>query len=99
MKMSPAASTATPVGIVELGLGGRSTVAAVTAGETGGAGARDGDDVADGHAESGRDALRLDDLADHLVVLVGDEDVARRVERHARGLSSSALVAGPPSPL
>ena len=58
-------------GTIEVGPGGRSTVAAVTQGAV----ARDRDDI----------AARLDHLADDVVALVGDEDVARRIHRHARG--------------
>src|SRR5439155_1535808 len=60
------------VGVVERGGGGRATIAA----ETRGAVARDGDDVAGG----------LDHLADAVVAGVGEEQVARRVQRHARGV-------------
>ena len=73
------------VGVVQLGGGGGSVVAAVTVGPVAG----DGDDVAG----------RLDDLADHVVVRVGDEQVARGVDGDAAGSSSSAAVAGPLSPL
>ena len=53
MNRSPAESTATPAGVVQLGGGRGPVVAAVT----GGAVAGDGDDV----------ARRLDHLADHIV--------------------------------
>src|SRR5262249_14270187 len=59
-------------GIVQLGGGGGAAVAA----EAGSAGAGDGDD----------DAVGLD-LADTLVVLVGEEDVAVAVEGHAPRLA------------
>ena len=39
------------------------------------------------------------DLADHVVGRVGDEQVARGIDGDAGGKSSSAAVAGPPSPL
>ena len=58
-------------GAVQLGGGRGSVVAAVT----GGAVAGDGDDVAG----------RLDHLADHVVVRVGDEQVARGVDGEADG--------------
>ena len=71
--------------MVQLGGGRGPVVAAVT----GGAVAGDGDDVAG----------RLDHLADHVVVRVGDEQVARGVDGDAAGPFSSAAVAGPLSPL
>ena len=60
------------VGVVQLGGGRGPVVAAVT----GGAVAGDGDDVAG----------RLDHLADHVVVRVGDEQVARGVDGDAGGV-------------
>ena len=71
MNRSPAASTATPAGIVQLGGGRGPVVAAVTEGTVAG----DGDDVAG----------RLDDLADHVVARVGDEQVARGVDGDTGG--------------
>ena len=71
MNRSPAESTATAVGVVQLGGGRGPVVAAVT----GGAVAGDGDDVAG----------RLDHLADHVVASVGDEQVARGVDGEAAG--------------
>ena len=59
-------------GVVQLGGGRGSVVAAVT----GGAVAGDGDDVAG----------RLDHLADHVVADVGDEQVARGVDGDADGV-------------
>ena len=73
MNRSPAASTATPSGCVQLGVGRGSVVAAVTGGTVAG----DGDDVAG----------RLDHLADHVVVRVGDEQVARGVDGDADGVA------------
>ena len=59
------------VGVIQFGGGRGPVVAAVT----GFAVAGDGDDVAG----------RLDDLADHVVVIVGDEQVARGVDGDAPG--------------
>ena len=73
MKRSPAASTATPVGAVQFGGGGRTAVAAVARDPIAG----DGGDDAGGEI----------DLADPVVALVGDEEVPGGVHRHARGLA------------
>ena len=71
MKISPAESTATPVGIVKLGGGGLAAVAAVTRGSIAG----DGGDHAGGAVH----------LANPVVARVGDEDVPGGVHRHAAG--------------
>ena len=73
------------VGDVQLGGGRGPVVAAVT----GGAVAGDGDDVAG----------RLDDLADHVVVVSAMNRLPAESTATPRGLFSSAAVAGPPSPL
>ena len=69
MKRSPAASTATPVGAVQVGGGGRAAVAAVAMRSIAG----DGGDHAGG----------VIDLADPVVAVVGDEEVAGGVHRDA----------------
>ncbi len=92
MKMSPAASTAMPVGSLISGAGGRSAVAAVARR----AGSRDRADQ----------ARREVDLADDVIAAVGDEQVPRRVqgdahgvvERGAGGRSAVATVAPGPAP-
>ena len=85
MNRSPAESTATPVGSVQFGGGGRTVVAAVAVAAVAG----DGGD----HAASRRFTSRI------TLLRVGDEQVPGGVHRDARGPFSSAAVAWPPSPL
>ena len=85
MNRSPAESTATAVGAVQFGGGRGPVVAAVT----GGAVAGDGDDVAG----------RLDDLADHVVVVSAMNRSPAESTATPQGSFSSAAVAGPLSPL
>ena len=85
MNRSPAASTATPVGPFSSAAVAGAAVAAVAAVPL--------------PATVMMMPRGRDHLADRVVARVGDEQVAGGVERDARGLFSSAAVAGPPSPL
>ena len=88
MKRSPAESTATPLGCVQFGGGGRTVIAAVAASSVAG-------DSGD-HAGGVKFTSRIRSLLG-----VGDEEVAGGVHRDSlsRRRSSSAAVAGPLSPL
>ena len=72
MNRSPLASTATPVGIVQFGVGGQSAVAAIAAGSVAG--------------DGGNDVRARVDFANAVVVGVGDEQVSAGVHCYAAGI-------------
>ena len=98
-KTSPAASTATPVGLVEPGADGQHVAVGQDLLDGVVAGVGDEDVAGRVHRHAGRaveagadghDGAVGQDLLDGVVAVVGDEDVAGRVHRHAYRLADQA---------